>query len=75
MEYYANLGGDSGVRAYEITDTAITVQFRDGAVYLYNYLSPGRLDVERMKKFAIDGRGLNAYISSVVRKRYARKIR
>lgn len=31
MEHYKNIGGDSGVAAYEIGQGSITVQFKDGA--------------------------------------------
>ncbi len=75
MQHYQNLGGGSGVSAYEITSDSITVQFKDGAVYLYNYATPGRADVEIMKQLAASGRGLNTYISKTVRKRYAAKLR
>lgn len=75
MQHYRNLGGDSGVSAYEITSDSITVQFKDGAVYLYNYTSTGKNDVETMKSLAGSGRGLNSFISTTVRKRYAAKLR
>jgi hypothetical protein len=72
---YKNLGGDSGVIAYEIGPNSIKVQFRDGSIYLYDYTSPGMNDVEQMKNLAMRGEGLNSYISRVVRKRYAAKLR
>jgi hypothetical protein len=75
MERYKNLGGNSGVYAYETGVNHITVQFRDGAVYLYNYLSTGSSSVERMKQLASAGRGLNSYISTYIRKKYATKLR
>jgi hypothetical protein len=41
--------------------------------YLYDSTTPGSVVVERMKALAVQGHGLNAYISSVVKGRYARK--
>lgn len=75
MERYKNLGGDSGVSAYEIGSDSITVQFNDGAMYLYNYASTGREAIETMKSLATSGRGLNSFISRSVKKRYASKLR
>lgn len=71
MTPYANLSGDSGVRAYTIAATAIEVQFADGRVYVYNYTVPGRAKVETMKRLARAGRGLSTYISQHVRGAYA----
>ena len=75
MERYNNLGGDSGIVAYEIGGDSIKVEFRDGSIYLYNYQSTGSSDVEHMKDLAIAGQGLNSFISKIVRKRYASKLR
>lgn len=75
MERYRNLGGDSGVYAFEIDSNSIKVQFRDGSLYKYSYLSTGTQAVERMKGLAIAGRGLNSYISNFIKKRYAAKLR
>lgn len=75
MERYRNLGGDSGVVAYEIGDDSIKVQFNDGSLYLYNYQSAGRDNIEHMKKLAIAGEGLNSFINRVVKKGYASKLR
>ena len=73
MERYKNLGGDSGVAAFEYGDDYIRVQFSDGAVYLYTYGSTGSRAIEEMKVLADRSEGLNAYINTRVRKRYARK--
>lgn len=75
MERYRNLGGDSGVVAYELGNTSIKVQFRDGSVYLYTYESAGVSNIEHMKQLAVQGQGLNSFISRVVRKGYASKLR
>lgn len=75
MPAYANLGGASGVASFNMDATSITVTFKDGAAYLYNYRTPGRDDVEEMKSLAECGQGLNSYISRFVKKRYASKLR
>lgn len=75
MDRYKNLSGDSGVQAYEIGHDSITVEFNDGAVYLYTNGSAGAQNIEEMKRLAIAGRGLNGFINKYVRKNYARKLR
>ena len=75
MEHYKNLGGDSGVVAYEIGSDFIKVQFRDGSLYLYNYQSAGQNNIEQMKNLAIGGIGLNGFIKRVVNKSYDSIIR
>lgn len=75
MEKYKNLGGNSNVVGYEISVGEITVQFGDGAVYLYTTQSAGAVSITEMHKLAKAGKGLNSYIGRVVRKGYARKIR
>jgi len=37
MQRYLNTGGDSGVAEFAIALDSITVQFHDGAAYLYNH--------------------------------------
>jgi hypothetical protein len=74
MTSYQNLGGDSGVSAYEIANTSIKVKFKTGAVYLYDYSKPGLSHVEQMKLFAQAGKGLNSYIGRNVRTNYAAKL-
>jgi hypothetical protein len=75
MERYGNLGGDSAVVAYEIGERSIAVEFRSGSVYLYTYDSAGSHYIEEMKKLAMAGRGLGTFITTVVRKNYASKVR
>ena len=75
MEPYKNLGGDSGIVAYETGPDCITVQFHDGGRYLYTYESAGRHNVEHMKMLAANGRGLATFINTAVRHRYASKSR
>ena len=74
MQAYANLGGDSGVSAYEIGPTSIKVRFTTGATYLYNHAAPGKAAVDGMKALAQAGRGLNAYITRHVGKNFASKL-
>lgn len=73
MTEYENLGGDSGVVAYEIFPLVIHVLFSSNMIYEYTYLKPGRTDVEEMKRLAAAGKGLNSYIKNVVKDRYSRK--
>ena len=72
MERYRNLGGDSGVAAFEIGPDFVRVQFTTGHVYLYTYASAGIQNIERMKLLARSGQGLNSFIDTTVRTRYAR---
>lgn len=75
IERYKNRGGDSNVARYEIGADYLKVEFGDGGIYLFDYTKPGRESVERMKKLAIAGEGLNSFINTNVRKNYSRKIR
>ena len=75
MERYQNLGGNSGVVAYEIGQDFIRVQFSDGSIYLYTYASTGSHKIEHMKLLASNGQGLNSFIGTTVRKKFASKER
>ena len=75
MELYKNLGGNSGVSAYEIGAESITVQFTSGAVYLYTYKSAGNSNIETMKSLAVTGKGLNSFIMRNVKEGYESKLR
>lgn len=75
MERYKNLGGASGVVAFKSTPAAIEVKFQDGAIYLYTSDSAGVAHLATMKRLAEAGYGLNSFISRVVRKGYASKLR
>ena len=75
MQPYRNLGGEAGVCAYELGPGSITVQFNDGAAYLYTDRSAGASSILRMQQLATAGRGLTTYINRYVRKGYARKLR
>lgn len=74
MEQYKNLGGNSGVHAYEVGNDFVKIQFRTGAVYLYTYQSAGSNNIEEMKKLAPTGAGLNSFIMLNVKFKYARKL-
>lgn len=73
MERYRNLGGDSGVAAYEVGNDFIRVMFSDRSVYLYTDASAGSHNIREMKRLAREGQGLNAFINTTVQKKYARK--
>lgn len=64
MDSYHNLNGKSGVRAYEIGDTFIKVQFYTGKIYTYTYSSAGSSNIETMKTLALNSQGLNTFINS-----------
>lgn len=70
MQAYKNIGGNSGVRAYEIGEKYIDVQFNSGRPYRYSYESAGRDKVEQMKNIAKQGQGLNTYINRYARMDY-----
>lgn len=75
MERYRNLGGNSGVAAFETGSDYIRVQFSDGSIYLYTCASAGANNIEQMKRLAVAGDGLNAFINKNIRKLYAKKER
>ena len=75
MEIYKNLDGDTGVSRYEIGSDRITVEFSTGSAYLYTYSSAGSSNIEKMKTLARDGRGLNSFINTHVKKLYEKKLR
>ena len=71
MQPYQGADGTSGIDAYETGEDFIRVRFRDGTVYVYTHESTGQEAVDRMKALASDGRGLNTFINTNVRTRYA----
>ena len=75
MQPYKDLSGRSGVKAFEITDDSIKVQFKDGSEYLYDSHLPGKEHVDEMKKLAHSGIGLTTFINKVVRSNYTRKLK
>lgn len=73
MKKYLNRSGNSGVTYYEIGKDYIKVLFIDmDKTYLYNYIKPGKVHVEKMKKLAVKGLGLSTYISRYVKENYYR---
>lgn len=71
MERYSNLGGDSGVRGYEIGSDHIIVWFKGNTKsYTYSYRRAGSSHVENMNNLAIKGHGLNSYIMRHVKNLY-----
>jgi hypothetical protein len=64
MKPYKNLSGKSGVVAYAIGSDFIDVKFKGSdEVYRYSERSAGKENVEAMKLYAINGRGLSTFIS------------
>jgi hypothetical protein len=47
----------------------------DGGKYLYNNQTTGSSNVERMKTLAINGIGLNHFIRTTIKKRFASKLK
>lgn len=73
MQRYADINNDSGVVGFEIHPTSITVWFEGTArSYTYSYAIAGQAHVEHMKRLALSGDGLNAYINYNVKYKYDR---
>lgn len=75
MKAYDNLGGNSGVVAYDYDSEVIKVQFDDGWIYEYEASTIGAADFQQMISLADSGRGLNRYINRHIRKRFSNKYR
>jgi len=73
MTPYKNLSNESGVKAYEILDDGIRVQFLSDDVYYYSNDIPGKKHVDQMKDLAEKGKGLATYISQNIRSNFASK--
>lgn len=68
MQKYADINNDSGIDSFEIKDVSITVLFKGtNKLYIYSYSRAGQDHVEQMKKLALAGDGLNAYINENVK--------
>lgn len=74
MERYLDQDGDTNVSGFEVGEGYIDVQFKSGSVYRYTTSSAGALYVDNMIHFARRGEGLNAFITSFVRDKYAEKL-
>jgi hypothetical protein len=73
MQKYADTDRDSGVDSFEINETSITVKFKGTAkLYTYSYQTAGQHHVEQMKRLALAGDGLNAYIQKYVKTKFVR---
>jgi hypothetical protein len=75
MQNYNSNGHDAGVVAYETGKDSISIQFRDGSVYLYTNKSAGTAAVTEMKTLAQKGSGLTTYINQHVREHYQAKLK
>ncbi len=75
MKAYDNLGGNSGVVAYDYDSEVIKVQFDDGWIYEYEASTIGAADFQQMISLADSGHGLNSYINRYIRKRFSNKYR
>ena len=73
MQPYQDLSGRSGIAAFAIGDDYIEVAFRSGMTYRYSYASTGADRVEQMKQLALQGVGLNSFISRYVKDAYEAK--
>jgi hypothetical protein len=63
MQRYRNFSGTSGVKAFEIGEDFIVLQYVSGPLYRYSYETVGRENVEEMKRLARKGSHLNAFIN------------
>lgn len=71
MQKYANLSGNSGIDEFSLGPDYINVKFIGGPkVYTYSHLIPGRDHVEKMKAYALAGKGLSTYINQHMRTNY-----
>ena len=70
---YKALSGNAGVEAYSLGKDSIQVRFKDNSVYIYDYVSAGKINVEEMKRLAKSGKGLTTFINQHVKDRYATK--
>lgn len=71
MQLYLNRSGNSGVEAFDIGNNYIRVRFNTGRIYLYNYQSAGKGNIEKMKIIATSGIGLCTFINKNVRHLYS----
>ncbi|OFZ33311.1 MAG: hypothetical protein A3D92_00130 [Bacteroidetes bacterium RIFCSPHIGHO2_02_FULL_44_7] len=73
MNHYSNRGGNSNVQGYEIGDDFITIYFKkSNKPYTYSYRSASEYHIEKMKKLATEGSGLNSYIMLNVKNDFER---
>ncbi len=73
MQKYRDIDNDSGVDSFDIGEDSIIVKFIGATkLYVYSYRTAGALHVEAMKRLALAGDGLNAYINAHVKYKYER---
>jgi len=73
MQKYTDINNDSGVDRFVIDDTSLTVWFKGAnQPYTYSYTTAGQHHTEQMKKLALSGNGLNAYIRRNTKFKYDR---
>ena len=65
MEKYKDRYNNSNIDNYEIGENFIIIEFKNGRnkFYKYTYESAGLNNIEKMKRLAQSGDGLNAFIS------------
>jgi hypothetical protein len=74
FEKYKNLSGRGGIIAFEVLEKAIILQFANNDKYLYDYMKPGKINVENLKRLTRKGIGLTTYINQKIRGEYRRKL-
>ncbi len=73
MQQYRDINGDSGVEGFDIGEDSIIVKFAGTKkLYVYSYRTAGARHVDTMKRLALSGDGLNAYINAHVKYKYER---
>jgi hypothetical protein len=73
MQRYRDTDHDSGVHSFEINDNSIIIKFSGTSrTYTYSYVSAGQQHIENMKRLALAGDGLNAYINKNVKNKFVR---
>jgi len=63
VQRYRNWSGTSGVRTFELGEDFIVLEWDGGKPYRYTYDSVGKENVEEMKRLALKGSYLNAFIN------------
>lgn len=71
MYTYKDVGGNSGITAYDSGVDWFMIRFKDGSLYLYTKQSTTPERIEYMRELALQGKGLNSYVTRIVGKNYA----
>jgi hypothetical protein len=64
MKPYQNLSRDSGISAYEYGPGWIHLKFSHGGTYEYTRTSIGKVHLQKLKRLADSGKGLNTFINT-----------